>query len=339
MPVYTFSSKKTSDVKEYIPANNIPCEDAVTDTGYVKDLINTSASVLGFKAFVLRENIGGFDFSSLCLAVPSSDSAYIQKCKRFFRTVSIFAADCFFCLADTKRAEEYTVFSFHSTGKEIPLCELKEEKKAEYAESIFRLLIKLVYDYSKALRNSNQEYIPLSCLCEDSVYLVAAAENDLLKLRIKILPVFVSGEDKSCLSPKFPMEVWLAGASISSDIYSIAYLYSSLKGGLDESKSLDKLAEDCLNPDEKQRPSIEKLIEAVGETADTSAPVFVSASNTKNDTDDRIISLKPTRKEKNKQGLMTGIIGQIKSFLVTDDIDENSDSNKTRTSEVKKDDQ
>ncbi len=29
MPVYTFSSEKTSDVKEYIPANNIPCEDAV----------------------------------------------------------------------------------------------------------------------------------------------------------------------------------------------------------------------------------------------------------------------------------------------------------------------
>ncbi len=333
MPIYTFNSEKNNDIKENVP-NNFLISNPDSDTGYIKDLINTAPNIMGFKTFVLRENIGGFDFSSLALAVLSSDSAYVQKCKRFFRTVSVFAPDSFFCLADTKRTEEYTVFSFHCSGKEIPLSELKADKKAEYAQSIFRFLLKLIYSYANSLKEEKTEYIPLSCICEEAVYLNTCAKSD--NWGIKLLPVFVSHEDKSQLCEKFPMDLWLGRASIASDIYSAAYLYSSLKGGLDETNPLDKLAEDCLNPKENQRPSIEALITALGDTTEVSpAPVFVDVNQSQENTDDRIITFKG--KEKAKKNADGGIFSRIKNFLVTEDA--LTPDNKTKTSEVKKDGQ
>lgn len=334
MPVYTFSSEKNNNINEFVPAES-PVTQPNCDTGYIKDLINTAPNIMGWKTFVLRENIDGFDFSSLALAVLSSGSAHVQKCKRFFRTLSVFAPDSFFCLADTKRAEEYTVFSFHSSGKEIPLSELKAEKKAEYAQSIFRFLLKLIYSYANALKAEMTDYFPLSCLCEEAVYLDTSHTE---KPIIKLLPVFVSHEDKSQLCEKFPMDLWLGRASIASDIYSAAYLYSSLKGGLDDTDPIDKLAEDCLNPKENQRPSIEALITALGESAEISpSPVFVTTPQTKDTEDDRIITFKGKGKEKEKKNTAGGIFSHIKSFLVTDD--SLPSDNKTKTSEVKKDDQ
>ncbi|MEE0945827.1 MAG: hypothetical protein U0M42_03225 [Acutalibacteraceae bacterium] len=337
MPVYTFSSENNNSKKDSVSQDFTPVSDATAENGGIlSDLINTAPYLFGFKSFLNRENIMGCEFTVRCLARLSSDSAYIQKCKAFFKTLSVFAPDSFFTLGEVKTAAEYTVFSFHSTGKEIPLKEVKQEKRAEYAKSIFSLLLKLIYSYGNTLKENALNYIPLSCLCEDNIYLCPTENANLVNLKLKVLPAFVNAKDKENLSQKFPLEVWMDSPSVASDIYSAAYLYCSLKGGLDEKDELDRLAEDCLNPDANARPAIEALITKLGDSDGT--PVIVSTPDIKEASSDRIIATGIRKKEKGGSVSVGGIWSHIKNLLTTDDNTSSTES-KTRTSYIEEDDQ
>lgn len=193
--------------------------------------------------------------------------------------------------ADT--VDEYGVFSFSMNSDCIPLKDIPDKKSL--ARSIFVALLKIICDYSSSTV-CNDGYLPLRCICEDSIYLSKINGE----WQIKLLPITAT---RDC--PEFGYRLFDDKKNdIAVDLFSAAYLYFKLLyQGQDYPRDYDEeqlLIERCLSFFPEHRPSFKELLDYFEFESNGDAIIFdppvkessIPVNRVPKETDDPVDSIK-----------------------------------------------
>ena len=224
--------------------------------------INAASTVFGGKLF--DDTRDGRSF--ICHAILTSrDAASVEySLTELFDRTADWDHNHLIHYEGAAICDNYTVFSFKKPRFDtmVPLSSLSSEEMKHYAKYIFRMLLLILHDY-KSTFAKNEKYIPLACLCLDTVYL------DTKSGTVRVLPLKSAVGD---YPRTFPRDAGEPDSSDATDLYSAAYIYVILSNGgtekdIPDFRGLgDEFIDRCLSPFPVLRPRLSEALERFGVT-------------------------------------------------------------------------
>lgn len=203
-----------------------------------------------------------------------NDEYVTERVNHYSRLRRVRGVPFVLSVAEPVEVEEYTVYSFE-VGDEHSLRELPREYIMKNAELIRDSLLQIINKYRENCYSTQERYVPLCCISMDTVFI----GNDGA---VRILPLKIPDGKYPA---ELPREAGTRSADITTDIYSVIYLYYELKSGVtkespdvldvpDPDPEKERLMSKCLSPFRARRPSLEEVFETLGIEGEVK-PVYV----------------------------------------------------------------
>ena len=203
--------------------NDVPAAAVRAEAAPISNALSSSALAAhlstGRRCFggILFCRTNDFGFPEVCFAVKNADH---RTARRADLRHAFFRHHCaglpLIVCSSTVTVDEYTVYSYPVGEREQSLrTALQTDARSIDPDVLLKKLVNLLSRYNNALAAAEQPYKPLCCITPDTVYLDSAQ-----KLRILPLPLFGAEHPE-----ELPAEAGTDKADITSDLYSIAYLY------------------------------------------------------------------------------------------------------------------
>lgn len=198
----------------------------------------------------------GFDLISHAVM---NDEFVTERVSHYSRLRRVRGVPFVLSVAEPAVVDEYTVYSFE-VGKELSLRELSREYIMANSEGIRDSLLQIINRYRESCYSTQERYVPLCCISMDTVFIDEDGG-------VRILPLQVTDGKYPA---ELPREAGTRTADITTDIYSVIYLYYELKSGVskecpdvldvpDPDPERELLMSKCLSPFRKRRPSLEDV--------------------------------------------------------------------------------
>lgn len=241
------------------------------------------------------------------------------------------------------KAEEYRGYRFQISEGEKSIRELSEADQSAYAFGVFLTLVRILKEYAAELKKTNKEYIPLLCINKDTVY-VQKDSTGKVSVKILVLPSLDNSE-----ALELPREADMGRADISTDLYSVAYLYFAMQYGekvWEDIKDVkyenrEQYIRECLQPFSEWRITAEQLLEHLNIEGGTAyfmlpkegvkKPVVTEREKSENDTNSEVVLVNKQDSiiaELKKIGKKIKLFGKIGSWFKSIAQKKKSDSKK-----------
>ena len=254
MPVFVYKTniESTSDIStsNFSPASS---SDAKNSVFLKNDILNGDDTSLGWKVFEAEKQPEyGSSYTTINIATVFTQDEY-RIYRSYLEDLNRCSNDGFFSPDSGvngyySSVDEYSVFSFLTNGKFIPLKKVSDNVKKEMASFLYEAMLKVI-SFHKNSGMCEQVYVPLNCICEENIYLSQNGNE----VTVKLLPMVA----KSKMNDK----------DISVDLYDAAYLYFKLRYPKDEKFEDDEselFIQKCFLPFKQARPSFEDIVNYFG---------------------------------------------------------------------------
>ncbi len=336
MPIYSFqcnSGAKTEekDTKTFSEGKKtLSARGNTGESGYIKENLVSAKGILGWKVFFYDKITEHSRQKYLITAGIFENDVERDRVEKHLFNLTTHSKNLFFSRAFTEREEEFDAFAFSCPGYSMTLKDLAPEAKKACAFKIFAQLIKELSGYAESIEAEGQEYLPWRCVSEDTVFIKQTKENGADSFDIQILPILPKPSNKDAEEERFSDD-----ADIKTDIYTIADLYFSLKGGIDDTEN-DKIIKECLITAKykKLRPSLERLLALTDPRGDIRENIRIYSDDSTQERNSGFSGSRENKKEKKgKKGFLDSaknIINIVKESIQVD----NDSTAATDTSET-----